>query len=253
MSQFCMTYLYSVQSSFFHGSLKISGFANWRQTSGQDFADGHSANATWHIQKSRWTLDCSTLWSFEPERGLSHWHHEHLQEPHLPSITSRWRNVKKQETRLPYVVCCVCVEFCEHFLRKSRSSNNLALLRFANLKFELRINSIFFIFIPKKDPCAELDVIFCHEFLLLATKGPRQHGHCGRPRSVAQDFTCFRFPDLHTHTHQDAPRAGQCPASSVSECHWQQESRSVMNELFPSFSSWEANNEATLRGQQSFF
>ena len=98
-----------------------------------------------------------------------------------------------EETRLLYDVCCVCVDFCKHFLRKPRSSNNLALPRFANIFF------IFFIFIRKTDP--KLDMIFCDEFLLLATKGPRQHGHCGRPPSVAQDFSCFRFPDLHTHTH----------------------------------------------------
>ena len=53
-------------------------------------------------------------------------------------------------------------------------------------------------------------MIFCHEFLLLATKGPRQHGHCGRPRSVAQDFTCFRAFQTCTHIHRS--RRASCRA-----------------------------------------
>ena len=43
-----------------------------------------------------------------------------------------WSNIKHA-----FCMLCVCVEFCKHFLRKSRSSNNLALSGFANLKFEL--------------------------------------------------------------------------------------------------------------------
>lgn len=168
-------------------------------------------------------------------------------------VEETWRNIKHAFCMLCVVCLCgILRTFPEEVTEQQQS--RLARVRESEIwtiESILDLFLIFFIFIPKKDP--ELDMIFCHEFLLLATKGPRQHGHCGRPRSVAQDFTCFRFPDLHTHTHQDAPHAGQCPASSVSECHWQQESRSVMIELFPSFSSWEANNEVTLRGQQSFF
>lgn len=124
--------------------------------------------------------------------------------------------------------------------------------RIWNLNY--RINLIFFIFIPKKNP----ELSSCMNFLpwipSSCNEGAtsiwplRQASKCG-PRLHLLPLSRL----AHTHTHQDAPHAGQCPASSVSECHWQQELQSVMNELFPSFSSWEANNEATLRGQQSFF
>ena len=126
-----------------------------------------------------------------------------------PTFSQSFHVEEHEETRLLYVVCCVCVDFCKHFLRKPRSSNNLALPGFTNLKFESYINQLHLFHIhPKNRP--KLDMIFCQEFLLLATEGPRQHGHCGRPRSVAQDFSCFWFPDLHTHTHTS--RRASCRA-----------------------------------------